>query len=46
MLVEGSVLAAAGSLSGEVRDVRPEGFDRHPVWRDGRAFAIAYQGAS
>jgi hypothetical protein len=45
MLLEGSVLRSAGRLAGEVSDVRPEGFEGHPVWRDGRAFAIAYRGS-
>ncbi len=45
MLREGSVTAAAAPWPrGEVRDVRPADFDRHPVWRDGRAFAIRYRG--
>ncbi len=47
MLQEGSVTAAAAPWPrGEVRDVRPADFDRHPVWRDGRAFAIRYRGES
>jgi CRISPR type III-A-associated RAMP protein Csm4 len=47
MLVEGTVLAAAaGKVDGEARDVRPEGFAAHPVWRDGRALAISYGGGS
>jgi len=47
MLVEGTVLSGAtGKAEGEVRDVRPEGFERHPVWRDGRALAIPYGGGS
>jgi len=45
MLMEGTVLSSVkGELEGEVRDVRPSGFERHPVWRDGRAFAIFYGG--
>jgi hypothetical protein len=50
MLVEGTVLPAGGAvkggIAGEVRDVRPGGFEGHPVWRDGRALAIAYGGMS
>jgi CRISPR type III-A-associated RAMP protein Csm4 len=44
MLVEGTVIARpAGRIEGEVRDVTPPGFDRHRVWRDGRAFTIPYR---
>jgi CRISPR type III-A-associated RAMP protein Csm4 len=44
-LVEGTVLPRPrGGAAGEVRDVRPAGFDRHPVWLEGRAFAIRYGG--
>jgi CRISPR Csm4 C-terminal domain len=43
MLAEGGVLPrSARGARGDVVDVRPEGFDRHPVWRDGRPFLIPY----
>jgi CRISPR type III-A-associated RAMP protein Csm4 len=47
MIAEGTVLPGARTpLAGECRDVRPEGFDRHPVWRDGRPLDIPYGGAA
>lgn len=42
MCLEGSVLrwVPAADHAGEVRDVRPESFTAHPVWRSGLAFPI------
>jgi CRISRP associated protein Csm4 len=44
-LAEGTVLPRPqGGVAGEVRDVRPAGFERHPVWLEGRALSIGYGG--
>lgn len=42
MCLEGSVLRRPPDVepAGEVRDVRPESFTAHPVWRSGLAFAV------
>lgn len=45
MCVEGSVFQKVGNEHGEVRDVRPESFTRHPVWRSGLAFAVPFRAA-
>jgi CRISPR/Cas system CSM-associated protein Csm4 (group 5 of RAMP superfamily) len=44
MVVEGSVLAAGGPLTGVAHDVAPEGF-AHPVYRAGFALALPVAGA-
>ncbi|MBI4586667.1 MAG: hypothetical protein HY717_21860 [Planctomycetes bacterium] len=47
MLKEGTLLSGLpGDISGEVRNVAPPSFTRHPVWRDGRAFLVHCPGAA
>jgi CRISPR type III-A-associated RAMP protein Csm4 len=44
MCLEGSVFPMAGGPPrGGVRDVRPEGFTAHPVWRSGLALGLAFR---
>ena len=42
MIMSGAVVATC-SLTGDVVDVRPDGFDAHPVWRDGRALYLPFK---
>lgn len=42
MVLAGSVIATT-ELEGDIVDVRPEGFDAHPVWRDGRALYLPFK---
>lgn len=41
MVTAGSIVATP-SLEGDVVDVRPDGFEAHSVWRDGRAFYLPF----
>ncbi|HOV73301.1 MAG TPA: type III-A CRISPR-associated RAMP protein Csm4 [Candidatus Hydrogenedentes bacterium] len=45
MCLEGSVFPALNGVppNGDVIDVRPVGFDKHPIWRSGLAFPAAFQ---
>lgn len=42
MIMSGAVVATR-SLTGDVVDVRPDGFKAHPVWRDGRALYLPFK---
>ena len=42
MCLEGGVFRKVADSHGEVRDVRPEDFSAHPVWRSGRAFEFFF----
>lgn len=42
LCVEGSVFKKVADRHGEVRDVTPDGFNDHTVWRSGLAFALPF----
>lgn len=42
MCVEGSVFRKVAEQHGEVRDVTPDGFSDHTVWRSGLSFALPF----
>lgn len=42
MIMSGAVVATR-SLTGDVVDVRPDEFNAHPVWRDGRALYLPFK---
>jgi CRISPR-associated protein Csm4 len=44
LLAPGSVIPDQGAAVGVTRDVTPEGFEAHRIWRDGRTLALPLTG--